>query len=224
MPIQSRPLAAPRADATVDRMGRPPRVEVEDGIFHITTNANVRRIAFGDAADRRRFLSILAGVCDRYCWECHAWCLMTTHYHLLVRTREPTLADGMQLLNGSYARTFNRRRRVRTHVFGARYYSGLVGSEPHFVATLRYIALNPVAAGICKRADEWPWSSYAVWVRTGARPALLAEPLLDALRGPLGLMWLRSIVEPYAAMAAVTGGYGSTLDEGPPLRHSRRAA
>ena len=85
-------------------MGRPPRVEVEHGIFHITTNANVRRIAFGDAADRRRFLSILAGVCERYWWECHAWCLMTTHYHLLVRTREPTLADGMQLLNGAATR------------------------------------------------------------------------------------------------------------------------
>ena len=86
-------------------------------------------------------------------------------------------------------------------------------SDAHFVATLRYIALNPVAAGICKRPDEWPWSSYAVWVRTGVRPDLLAEPLLDELRGPRGLMWLRSVIEPYAAMAAVTGAYGSTLDE-----------
>ena len=193
-------------------MGRPRRLEVEDGIFHITTNANVRRVVFDDARDRRLFLSILEAVCELYRWECHAWCLMTTHYHLLVRTRERTLAAGMQLLNGSYARKFNKRREIRTHVFGARYYSGLVCSEPHFVATLRYIALNPVAAGICARPHEWPWSSYAVWVRTGVRPTLLAEPLIDELRGPRALTWLRSVVEPYAALAAVSGAYGSTLD------------
>jgi putative transposase len=195
------------------RMGRPRRLEVEDGIFHITTNANFRRVAFGDTRDRRLFLSILDAACELYRWECHAWCLMTTHYHLLVRTRGRTLADGMQLLNGSYARKFNKRRGIGSHVFGARYYSGLVGSEPHFVATLRYIALNPVAAGICRRPDEWPWSSYAVWARSGTRPALLAEPLLDELRGPLALTWLRSIIEPYAALAAVAGAYGSTVGD-----------
>jgi putative transposase len=31
--------------------------------------------------------------------------------------------------------------------------------EPHSLAAARYIALNPVVAGLVSRAEDWPWSS-----------------------------------------------------------------
>jgi putative transposase len=31
--------------------------------------------------------------------------------------------------------------------------------EPHLLAAARYIALNPVVAGLVSRAEDWPWSS-----------------------------------------------------------------
>ena len=191
-------------------MARPLRIQIENGIFHLTTKANIRRAAYRVDADRRMFLSLFETVLERYRWECHSWCLMTTHYHFLVRTLEPTLAAGMQLLNGCYARTFNKKHGANTHVFGDRYGSTLVESDAHLKACFRYIALNPVAAGICKRPAEWAWSSYAQWVTTGVRPALLAEPLLDELRGPGAVRWLEGQVEPYAGMAALAGS--STLN------------
>jgi putative transposase len=42
----------------------------------------------------------LARVCERYHWLCHAYCLMSNHYHLLIETSTPTLSKGMKLLNG----------------------------------------------------------------------------------------------------------------------------
>lgn len=32
--------------------------------------------------------------------------------------------------------------------------------ENHLGAALRYVALNPVRARLCKRAIDWPWSSF----------------------------------------------------------------
>jgi REP element-mobilizing transposase RayT len=57
--------------------------------------------------DRIRFLEILADVVARYGWICHAYCLMTNHYHLLIETPEANLSRGMQLLNGVYTQWFN---------------------------------------------------------------------------------------------------------------------
>ena len=196
-------------------MPRAPRVEVEDGIFHVATRSNIRRVAYDDDRDRVVFLKMLESLLPRYGWECHAYCLMTTHYHLIIRTRKPTLAAGMQLLNGHFARTFNHRYGERSHVFGARYLSRQITSEPQLVATIRYIALNPVAAGICKRAADWPWSSYTDWVTSGHRPRLLAAPLLDQLEASRAAGWLRSVVEPVEGMAALAGS--STLNR---ARHS----
>jgi putative transposase len=64
----------------------------------------------------------------------------------------------MQHLNGSYARRFNRRHGFRGHVFEDRFASWVLRDERHFHATLAYVRENPVRAGLCRHADDWPWS------------------------------------------------------------------
>jgi putative transposase len=89
---------------------------------------------------------------------------MSTHYHVLMRTPEPNLAAGMQLLNNRFARYFNRRHGGSGAVFRSRYHSGLVETDGHLLEVCRYIALNPVRAGLCDRPEEWNWSSYGACV------------------------------------------------------------
>ena len=49
--------------------------------------------------------------------------------------------------------------------------------ENHLGAALRYVALNPVRARLCKRAVDWPWSS--VHAHLGRSDGLTAcEPVL----------------------------------------------
>jgi len=135
-------------------------------------------------SDRRQFLRVLARVVRRYAWLCSAYCLMDNHYHLLVRTPEPNVASGMRLLNGLYARRFNARNNLQGHVFGDRYHDGVVVDESHFLATARYVVLNPVRAALCAGPGDWQWSSYRATIGSEPAPRFLdTGSLLDQFGG-----------------------------------------
>jgi putative transposase len=126
----------------------------------VSSKSSAKRPIFLDRNDRELFMSILATVVRRHAWSCTAYCLMTTHYHLLVKTPEPDLAAGMQRLNGCYATSFNHRHGTSGHVLGGRYHAELIETDGHLLETCRYIALNPVRAGLCDEPESWRWGSY----------------------------------------------------------------
>ena len=136
------------------------RPQEAGGWFHLTARAVRREPLFEDDRDRCRFLLDLRDVVADMDWRCLAFCLMTTHYHLLVRTQQANLGAGMQQLNGRYARSFNGRHGRRGHAFGDRYGCEPIRRDAHLLETLRYIALNPVRAGLVDRPDAWRWSSH----------------------------------------------------------------
>jgi REP element-mobilizing transposase RayT len=142
-------------------MPRPLRLEVAGGVYHITARGNRRQAIFGDDIDRRRFLDLFDAALRRHKWRQRAYCLMSNHYHLFIETPEPTLSTGMHYLNGVYAKKFNERHVVDGHLFEARFGSELIETEAHFGEVLRYVAFNPVRAGLCEHPADWPWSSWA---------------------------------------------------------------
>ena len=161
-------------------MSRPPRSQIPGGIYHVTTRGVRRLPIFLDRKDRRRFLRIIAAVVEEFRWICHAYCLMTNHYHLLVTTPKPNIARGMERLNGLYAQGYNHKHEEVGHVFHRRYHSPLVESEAHLLETVRYIVRNPVRAGICPHPGDWEWSSYRATLGLAPAPRFLAvETVLD---------------------------------------------
>lgn len=130
-------------------------------MYHVTTKGCAKRDIFLDDADRVAFETILAEVIRRYAWSCEAFCLLPTHFHLMVTTPGADLAAGMQRLNGLYASTFNYRHNSEGHLFFRRYGSRFIQTESHQLEVYRYIALNPVRAGLCEHPADWLWSSYA---------------------------------------------------------------
>ena len=149
-------------------MARPLRLEVEDGIYHVTARGNERKAIYRGAADREHFLEILRGTLERFSWRCLSYCLMTNHYHLLVRTPHPSLARGMRDLNGIYAQAFNRRHGRCGHLFQGRYRAVLIEADEHLLTAVAYIVRNPVRAGVCASPGDWRWSSHAAAL--GERP------------------------------------------------------
>jgi putative transposase len=141
-------------------MPRPLRIEVPGGLFHVATRSPARRTILRDDEDRGRLLELVRRTCRRQGWLCRGYCILSTHYHLLVTTPKPNLAPGMQWLNGLYGTTFNERHASHGHVFGGRYASVLVKSDAHLLLLVAYLAMNPVKAGICRDPAEWAWSSY----------------------------------------------------------------
>ena len=73
------------------------------GTYHVTTRGVARTAIFLDDDERRLFLGLFAAEVQRHDWRCHVFCLMTTHYHLVVETELWRLSDGMHRLNGIYA-------------------------------------------------------------------------------------------------------------------------
>ena len=135
------------------------RQDLPDGFFHVTARGvNGERIYRSDA-DRVLFLRLLAEAPRRNAWRCHAFCLMGTHYHLVLEATVACLSRGLHRLNGVYAQLFNRRHGRTGHLFGERFHAWAVLDEDHLAATCRYVLANPVRAGLCSSPDDWPWSA-----------------------------------------------------------------
>jgi REP-associated tyrosine transposase len=141
-------------------VARKPRVDLPDAIHHITALANGEQLLFREKRDRRRFQQLLREVIRDFDWDCHAYCLMGTHFHLVVYTRDATLSAGMARLLGEYARWFNWRYNRRGHLFVGRFSSKHIVLDDHLFEVHRYIALNPVRAGQCTDPSGWRWGSY----------------------------------------------------------------
>ena len=140
-------------------MPRRPRVFAPGGAYHLTARGVDRGAIFYTAFDCLSLLALLRQVTERAAWIVHAWCFMTTHYHLVVHTTSSTdVSAAMHRLNGVYAREFNLRHHRRGHLFGQRYSPTPVEDERHLAAACGYVLLNPVTAGLVRSVEDWPWS------------------------------------------------------------------
>ena len=153
-------------------MARKPREEFPGAVVHVFARGVRKHAIYVDDIDRLSYLTLLGQVVRRYGWRCLAYCLMKNHVHLLVETPQPNLATGMHRLHGLHAQAFNRRHRHSGHVFQGRYGAVIVRADDQLLTVVRYIALNPVEAGLCEEAVDWPWGSHAAVVG-GMTPAWL---------------------------------------------------
>lgn len=144
-----------------------------DGIHHVFARGNRRQTIFADDDDRLCYLRLLGHSVEERRWTCLAYCLMTNHVHLLVRTTWPNLGTGIGILHGRYARRFNLRHDVTSHLFHRPFGSKLApnGATVMYLAT--YIALNPVRAGLAARPESYVWSSHAAALGLARGPAWL---------------------------------------------------
>lgn len=162
-------------------MARPLRLEYAGALYHITSRGNRREDIYEDDADREMFLSLLGQVCESFNWWCHAYCLMSNHYHLLIETPDANLSKGMRQLNGLYTQNFNRKHNRVGHVFQGRYKAILIEKQSYLLEVARYIVLNPVRAQMVRSAKDWPWSSYRASAGQADSPQfLMTEWLLAA--------------------------------------------
>jgi putative transposase len=140
-------------------MPRKPREEAEGAVHHVYARGNRKQRIYLDDRDRVAYLRLLGLVVSERGWRCLAYCLMNNHLHLLVETPQANLGVGMDSLQGGYAQGFNRRHGHTGHVFQGPYGSERIHTDDQFWWAVRYIAMNPVEAGLCARPEQWRWSS-----------------------------------------------------------------
>ena len=163
-------------------MARPPRLQFPGAVYHVTARGNEQRPIFRDDLDRLEYLDRIAHYRERFRFQLLAYCLMTNHVHLAVRSGAVPLSRVMAGLQSSYSQWFNRRHARVGHLFQGRYKAFLVQEDRYLLALIRYVHLNPVAAGIVETASGYSWSSDR-YFRRGTGPAWLD---LDAVLPALG--------------------------------------
>lgn len=175
-------------------MARPPRIEFAGAVYHVITRGNNRQQVFNDDRDRKTYLEKLSHYCETKEVKLLCYCLQSNHVHLLVETPKGNLSKFMQPLQTSYTVYFNRRHRRSGHVFEQRYKAFLVDRDNYLLQVSRYLHLNPVAARLVKKPQDYRWSSYRGYIEPGAIPAINTEAVLDQL-GSKGLEQVRKYRE-----------------------------
>jgi len=164
-------------------MARPLRIDIPNGLYHVTSRGLERLATVRDDADRGRWTDLLDVVATRRRWRVLAWALMDNHSHLFVRTPDADLSAGMHDLNGSYATGFNRRHGRVGPLLQGRFKAILVETGRHEWELSRYIHLNPVRAGLAGDFESYRWSSCRCYFRASLAPEWLAWEEVLSLHG-----------------------------------------
>ena len=140
-------------------MPRLARIVVPNLPHHVTQRGNLRQAIFFEPGDQRVYLHHLAKQAREAGVAVWAYCLMPNHVHLiLVPGDESGLARAVGETHRRYTNFINLRREATGHLFQSRFASEVM-DENHLAAGVRYVSLNPVRAGLTRRAEDWPWSS-----------------------------------------------------------------
>jgi putative transposase len=157
-------------------MGRKRRVWSPDHFYHIVMRGNRRDPLFQDEEDVKAFMRILNEVHEKTPIEIASYCLMTNHYHLLLRTKHTHISKVMSFINTNYARYYNARYRLSGHVFEGRFYDDIIYGILSSLRVSFYIHLNPVRARMVTSAELYPFSSYSFYLDPSLEPPPFFNP------------------------------------------------
>jgi len=161
------------------RLSRP----IEDGlVYHALNRGNNRADVFGGPEDQEAFLQSLAKTQRRYPFRLFGYCLMTNHFHLLLRPGPgQSISRILQSLTVAHTWRYHKRHRTVGHVWQGRFRSPVIQDDEHLLVVLRYIEANPLRAGMVIDLGEYPWSSYPAHGLGRPDPLVSPMPEFDAL-------------------------------------------
>ncbi|MCP4127152.1 MAG: hypothetical protein GY753_08835 [Gammaproteobacteria bacterium] len=156
-------------------MPRPLRIEYENAYYHVMNRGRGRQHIFHGDDYFNVFLSTLEQAHQRFGLQILCYCLMSNHYHLLVKTPEANLGRAMRHINGQYTQAYNRLRKTDGSLFRGRYKAILVEQDSYQLQLSRYIHRNPIDAKMVEQLDDYRWSSYPSYVSNKLVPDWLYQ-------------------------------------------------
>jgi len=166
-------------------MSRPLRIEYENAFYHVMNRGRGRENIFLSDDDFKYFLYCIEQTSLRFNIEVHSYCLMTNHYHLLIKTPDTNLGRAMKHINGLYTQYFNRTHNTDGALFRGRYKAVLVDADNYLLHVSRYIHRNPIETSnpLVEELVKYKWSSYSAFIRRGVTPKWLVRDFIFSLQG-----------------------------------------
>ncbi len=197
-----------------------PRREIPflpDQYYHFYNRGNNRQVVF---MERENYVYFLKGI-KRYLHgrvEVIAYCLMPTHYHLLVKVvavnqtsevlktsevlRQEVSGRGeaskqvslaMQKFLISYTKAINKRFERTGALFQGQFQAKPVTTYKHLLTLCAYIHANPVKDGLAASPEMWDFSNYLEWL--GLRDGTLVNHEFIAENFGMGEEYKRFVAE-----------------------------
>ena len=135
-------------------MGRALRAVAGGFAYHVLNRANARMRIFEKAKDYEAFEEILGEAVQRVKMRLLAYCILPTHWHLVLWPRQDgDLLTFVGWLGLTHTQRWHAHRHSAGsgHVYQGRFKSFLVESDEYLWTVCRYVERNALRAGLCKR-------------------------------------------------------------------------
>jgi REP element-mobilizing transposase RayT len=157
--------------------------------YHIYNRGNNRESIFKEEKNYQYFLDLYRKYIHPIS-HLYAYCLMPTHFHLLVQIKELGDIDIMyndekslwmqfRRFLGTYTKAINKMYERSGHLFAGRYSRIYISDNNHFFELISYIHLNPQSHGLVSHFKFWPFSSYYAYIKRDRRSMLARDIFSD---------------------------------------------
>ncbi len=141
-------------------MTREARKKSMTGIYHVMLRGIDKRDIFISHSDYKKFLYYIEKAKQKSYFVLYAYCLMTNHVHLLIKTETEPIGKIVSRITVGYAQYHNIKNGRTGHLFQNRFKSEPVDTRKYFLTVIRYIHQNPLKAGLVDHIKDYKWSSY----------------------------------------------------------------
>jgi REP element-mobilizing transposase RayT len=149
---------------------REPRIYLKEAVYYATARAVDNELLFRDDADYEYFMEMLRSRKEKYNFILYSFCLLPTHYHLLMETKDKNISKIMQAINTSYSLYFNNKYHRQGHLLQGRFGMKAVNKDVALLELTYHIHLNPLKAGLVKSPEEYRFGSYPEYVTETNNP------------------------------------------------------
>jgi len=214
-------------------MGRAPRVDERNLVYHVLNRANSRRTIFSIPDEYRHFELLLKEAVEKFDMRLLAYVLMPNHWHLILYPKaDGDLSFFMQWLTLTHTQQYHVWKETTGygHIYQGRYKSFLIQEDQYLATAIKYVERNPVRAKLAKRVENWKWGSgyrrldgtkkersiladlpielprnYRDWVNHADKEDDLSALRTSTEKGkPLGTMsWMERMVERFGLQATM---------------------
>ena len=138
---------------------------LDNEIYHVFNRGAHKSKLFFNEGNYEYCIQLLTKYISKHSVDLLAYCLMSNHYHLLLRQRDGgSISRYIQTIFNAYSQAVNIQQGWSGTLFQGRAKSTHIDNDESLIAVVCYIHLNPVVAGLVSLPEEWKFSDYCNWV------------------------------------------------------------
>jgi REP element-mobilizing transposase RayT len=117
-------------------------------------------LVFADPGAAHQWIDTVRQVARVHEIKVLAWCLMSNHYHLVLKSGPAPIWRAMARIQRRVSWHHNRQKGITGRLWQSRYRAKLILDDVYYNQALAYVHLNPVAAGLVRDPADYRWSGH----------------------------------------------------------------